>query len=68
MLRRGDSMLLYTDGLVEARGRDIGLGIDQLLGHAENLLRAGYDEGARRLVDTVGSPNDDRALLLVHRG
>jgi hypothetical protein len=63
----GDTMMLYTDGLVEARGRDIGLGIDQLLGHAEHLLRVDVDGGARRLVDTVGSPNDDRALLLVHR-
>ena len=60
-------MMLYTDGLVEARGRDIGLGIDQLLGHAEHLLRVGVEDGAGRLVDTVGSRNDDRALLLVHR-
>jgi Stage II sporulation protein E (SpoIIE) len=66
-LHHGDSMVLYTDGLVESRGRDIALGIDQLLGEAEHLLRDDVEAVARRLVDTVGSPNDDRALLLVHR-
>jgi serine phosphatase RsbU (regulator of sigma subunit) len=66
-LHHGDAMVLYTDGLVESRGRDIALGIDQLLGEAEHLLRDDVEAVARRLVDTVGSPNDDRALLLVHR-
>jgi hypothetical protein len=66
-VRPGDALLLYTDGLVESRSRDIGLGIDQLLGRAESLLRGDYVGGARRLVDQVGSRNDDRALLLLHR-
>ena len=46
MLRRGDAILLYTDGLVETPNRDIALGIDQLLGQAERLLRGGFDGGA----------------------
>jgi serine phosphatase RsbU (regulator of sigma subunit) len=66
-LRRGDAVLLYTDGLVENRSRDIGLGIDRLQGQGERLLRNGMDDGARRLIDRLGSRNDDRALLLVHR-
>lgn len=66
-IRRGDAVLLYTDGLVETPTRDIGLGIDQLLGKAESLLRGEFVGGARRLVDQVGSRNDDRALLLLHR-
>jgi len=66
-LRRGDAILLYTDGLVETRSRDISLGIDKLQGTGERLLRDGFEHGARRLIDQLGSTNDDRALLLVHR-
>lgn len=66
-LRRGDAVLLYTDGLVENRSRDIAMGIDRLQGQGERLLRNGMDDGARRLIDRLGSRNDDRALLLVHR-
>jgi len=66
-MRPGDAVLLYTDGLVETRDREIGLGIDKLLGQGERLLRAGFDTGAARLIDKLGSDNDDRALLLVHR-
>lgn len=67
VLRRGDALLLYTDGLVETPDRDIGLGIDRMLGQAEHLLRGDFEGGARRLVEALGSTHDDRALLLVHR-
>jgi hypothetical protein len=63
----GDAILLYTDGLVESHDRDISLGIDRMVGAAERLLRGGFDGGAERLIEAVGSANDDRALLLVHR-
>ncbi|GAA4804185.1 PP2C family protein-serine/threonine phosphatase [Nocardioides caeni] len=66
-LAPGDSMLLYTDGLVERPRRDIELGIDQMNGEAESLLRRGWDGLAERLVAAVGSPDDDRALVVVHR-
>jgi serine phosphatase RsbU (regulator of sigma subunit) len=66
-MRSGDALLLYTDGMVETRTRDIGLGIDKMLGQAERLLRGEFEGGATRLVDALGSRNDDRALLLVHR-
>ena len=67
VMRRGDALLLYTDGMVETRTRDIGSGIDKMLGQAERLLRGEFEGGATRLIDSLGSRNDDRALLLVHR-
>ncbi|KQW48446.1 stage II sporulation E family protein [Nocardioides sp. Root1257] len=67
VLRSGDALLLYTDGMVETPRREIGLGIDRMLGQAERLLRGEFAGGADRLVDSLGSRNDDRALVLVHR-
>jgi len=70
VLRRGDALLLYTDGLVEAPGRDIDAGIDKLLGEAERLVTRGFRSGAGDLVTAlqrdVGS-NDDCALVLIWR-
>ena len=67
LMRPGDALLLYTDGMVETRTRDIGSGIDKMLGQAERLLRGKFEGGAERLIDSLGSRSDDRALLLVHR-
>jgi Stage II sporulation protein E (SpoIIE) len=70
VLRRGDALVLYTDGLVEAPGRDIDAGIDKLLGEAEQLVTKGFQTGAADLVTTlqrdVGS-SDDCALVLIWR-
>ncbi len=67
VMRPGDALLLYTDGMVETRHRDIMLGVDKMLGKAEQLLRGQFDGGATRLIEAMGARNDDRALLLVHR-
>jgi serine phosphatase RsbU (regulator of sigma subunit) len=67
-LRPYDALLLYTDGLVEVRGRDLVVGIDKLLGAAEKLIPRGFDGGAARLMqDVVPSPADDCALVLLWR-
>jgi serine phosphatase RsbU (regulator of sigma subunit) len=66
-LNSGDVLLLYTDGMVEEPRRDIELGIDEMLGAAEDLFRSSFDGLAERLAAEVGSRDDDRALLLVHR-
>ncbi len=66
-LGRKDVFLLYTDGLVERPRRDIGLGIDRLLGEAERRLRVGFTGTAQVLVDRLGASNDDCALVLLER-
>jgi len=67
VMRPGDALVLYTDGMVETRNRDIMLGVDKMLGQAELLLRGNFDGGAARLIEAIGSRDDDRALMLVHR-
>jgi hypothetical protein len=62
-----DALLLYTDGMVEEPRRDIDLGIDRMLGEAEHLLRGTFEGAARRLVDALGSRDDDRAMVVVSR-
>jgi Stage II sporulation protein E (SpoIIE) len=68
-LRPGDALLLYTDGVVEDRGRDVELGLDRLLGAAESLIpRGDFTGGAGYLVEQVPARNDDdRAVVLLWR-
>ena len=71
VLQRGDALMLYTDGLVEAPGRDIDAGTDRLLGEAERTLSAGFAGGGPgRMVGNLqgaGSGSDDCALVLIWR-
>ena len=54
VMRPGDAMLLYTDGLVETAKREIELGIDRLIGEAEKALHGPQDGRVDRLVDRLG--------------
>ena len=70
VLQRGDALMLYTDGLVEAPGRDIDAGTDRLLGEAERMLTTGFSKGAPALVTAMQQQiggSDDRALVLLWR-
>jgi hypothetical protein len=70
VLRRGDAIMLYTDGLVEARRQDIDEGIDRLLGEAERLVIVGFKTGVPDLVTAMQRAikgSDDCALVLIWR-
>jgi Stage II sporulation protein E (SpoIIE) len=70
VLQRGDALMLYTDGLVEAPGSDIDAGTDRLLGEAERTLTNGFRAGAPALVANLergSGGSDDRALVLIWR-
>jgi hypothetical protein len=70
VLRRGDALLLYTDGLVEAAGQDIDAGIDRLLGEAQRMVATGFTSGAPELVTAMQKAvggSDDCALVLIWR-
>jgi serine phosphatase RsbU (regulator of sigma subunit) len=69
VLRRGDAVLLYSDGVVEGRDRDVEEGVDRLLGTAERLVpRGDYRGGAAFLVREVPTNSgDDRAVVMLWR-
>ncbi len=68
MLRPGDVLMLFTDGLVETSERDIAEGIDRLTGEADRYVAGGFHGAAWHLIEAVAKDvNDDRALLLICR-
>lgn len=67
-LRRGDVLMLFTDGLVETAERDISEGMDRLTGEADRYVAAGWEGATWHLIEKVAKDvNDDRALLLIRR-
>jgi hypothetical protein len=67
-LLRGDALLLYTDGVIETRTRDLALGIDRMLGAAERLVSQGFSGGASRIcAASLAGQTDDRAVVLIWR-
>jgi hypothetical protein len=67
-LGRGDALVLYTDGVVESRFRDLTVGVDRMLGAAERLVRGGFAGGAKRLCASArAGETDDRAVVMIWR-
>lgn len=57
------TLLLYTDGLVESRTRDIEAGLATLRRHAAALARRDIEEFLDELLARIGPSGDDVALL-----
>jgi serine phosphatase RsbU (regulator of sigma subunit) len=66
-IERGGTLLLYTDGLVERRDRDIDAGIDELCRVLGGLTELPLQELCDRLLERMYLPDteDDVALLAV---
>jgi hypothetical protein len=67
-LGRGDALLLYTDGVIEVRNRDLRDGIDRMLGTAERSISTGFEGMVGKLCASArAGETDDRAAVLVWR-
>jgi PAS domain S-box-containing protein len=66
-LAPGDTVLLYTDGLVERRGSTLDRGFDRLRRHLAELAGRPLEELPDQLLDRMidGTPQDDVALVAV---
>ncbi|MFF3322580.1 SpoIIE family protein phosphatase [Streptomyces sp. NPDC002889] len=66
-LMSGDTLLLYTDGLIERRYDGIDEGLDALRRTAEELSACDVDEQVDRLLAAAtGDTDDDTSLIAVH--
>jgi hypothetical protein len=67
-LGRGDALLLYTDGVIEVRNRDLRDGIDRMLGTAERMIGKGFEGMVAKICAAArAGETDDRAAVLVWR-
>jgi len=67
MLGHGDALLLYPDGIVEARGRDLVFGVDRRLGSATTTLLNQGDIAGEVCSAARSGEDDDRAAIAVRR-
>jgi len=64
-LQRGDTLMLYTDGLVERRDEVLDVGIDRLCRRAADITGSLAFDASRIVDDMVGDkPRDDAALVI----
>lgn len=63
----GDVLLLFTDGMIEAPGRDMSVGIDKLIGQLERTVHQRPEGLAEDLVARLGARGDDCAMVVITR-
>ncbi|WP_432510839.1 SpoIIE family protein phosphatase [Kineococcus sp. SYSU DK001] len=66
-LEAGDTVLFYTDGLVERRGEDLDVGLERLRRHAADLVGSTPDALCEALVERLADGREDDVALLVLR-
>lgn len=64
-LRPGDRLVLYTDGLIERRGQDIGAGLDTLLQTADCCAGTAAGPGAEKVAARLSRDGEDDITVLV---
>lgn len=68
VLRLGDALVLYSDGVIETRDRTLVDGTDRMLGRAESFITKGFAGLAQRLCDQAAAGHgDDRAVVTIWR-
>ena len=67
VLRPGEALMFYTDGVVESRGEDVEAGIEWLRSVARDAIGDGFDGAAARILSEVLPGDDDRAVLILGR-
>ena len=67
VLDPGDALMFYTDGVVEARGRDIDDGIRRLRTIAREAVAHGFAGAPARILSDLPRGEDDRAVLILRR-
>ncbi|GAA3612740.1 PP2C family protein-serine/threonine phosphatase [Marihabitans asiaticum] len=68
VLRRGDALLVYTDGVVESPTADVADGIDWMLSRAEESMEHGLRGLTTQLVKQGrAGDGDDRGAILIRR-
>ncbi len=68
-LERGDALLLYSDGVIEAPGVDLMRGLDRMLGSADRAVADGMAGAATRICSAArAGDTDDRTVVVIWRG
>ncbi len=67
VLRPGEALMFYTDGVVETRSLDLVVGIEWLRGAAKIAIGSGVEGASTRILDQTEPGEDDRAVLILHR-
>lgn len=63
----GDSLMIYTDGLVESKSMDVGKGIEWLQEAAREAIGVSAFGVTKRIIKSANPQGDDCAVFYLHR-